>query len=117
VKPYLGDPGYQNTLTIVNKFYYWSNLKKYVAKFVMRCLDYQQVKAECKNLGGLLQPILIPEWKWEVISMDFIKGLLRTSRQHDSIMVVVDMLTKVAYFIPVKSTYSTSDVHNFSSEM
>lgn len=65
---------------------------------------------ECKHPGGLLQPIAIPEWKWEVISMDFITGLLRKVRQHDSIMVLVDRLSKVAYFIPVKTTYSTSEV-------
>ena len=75
-----------------------------------RYLDYQQVKRECKHPGGLLQLILILEWKWEVISKDFITGLLRTSRQHYSIMVVVERLTKVAHLIPVKSTYSASDV-------
>eukprot|EP00253_Pinus_taeda_P032485 PITA_32485 len=42
--------------------------------------------------------------------MDFIIGFPRTSRQHDSIIVVVDRLTKVAHFIPVKSNYSSSDV-------
>ena len=42
--------------------------------------------------------------------MEFITGLPRTVRQHDSIMVVVDRLTKVAHFIPVKSTLSVSDV-------
>ena len=42
--------------------------------------------------------------------MDFIIGFLRTSRHHDSIMIVVDRLKKVVHFIPVKSTYSTSDV-------
>ena len=81
-----------------------------MAEFVARCLDCQQVKEECKHPGGLLQLISIPKWKWEVISMDFITGLLRTSRQHDSIMVVVDRLTKVAHFIPVKSTHSTNEV-------
>ena len=34
----------------------------------------------------------------------------RTSRQHGSIMVVVDRLTKVAHFIPMKTTYSDKDV-------
>jgi len=53
---------------------------------------------------------MIPEWKWEFISMDFITGFPRTVRQHDSIMVVVDKLTMVAIFIPVKSTLSASDV-------
>jgi len=42
--------------------------------------------------------------------MDFITGLPRTSRQHDSIMVVMDRLIKVAHFIPMKSLYSTNDV-------
>lgn len=81
-----------------------------MAEFVARFLDYQQVKAECKHPCGLLQSILIPKWKWEVISMDFIIFLMRTFRQHDSIMVVVDKLTKVAHFILVKSTYSASHV-------
>ena len=110
VKPYSGQPGYQKTLTAVKKFYYWTNLKKDVVDFVARCLDCQRVKAKCKHLGGLLQAIVIPEWKWEVISMDFIKGLPRTVRQHDSIMLVLDRLIKVAHFIPVKSTFLNSDV-------
>jgi len=42
--------------------------------------------------------------------MDFITGLPRTLRQHDFIMVVVYMLRKVAHFIPIKNTYSTSEV-------
>ena len=42
--------------------------------------------------------------------MDFIMGLSMTWRQHDSIMVVVDKLTKVAHFIPVMSTYETGDI-------
>ena len=41
--------------------------------------------------------------------MDFVVGLRRTKRQHDSIWVVMDMLTKSAHFIPVKSTYSVED--------
>jgi len=43
-------------------------------------------------------------------SMEFITGFPRTLRQHDSIMVVVYRLTKVAHFIPVTSTFSASDV-------
>ena len=110
VKPYLGHPGYQKILIALKNFYYWPNLKRDVAEFVAICFYCQCVKAECKHLGGLLQPIVIPEWKWEVISMEFIIGLSRTVRQHDSIMVVVDKLTKVAHFISVNSTFSSSDV-------
>ena len=55
-------------------------MKKDVLEFVAICLDFQMVKAECKHLGGLLQLIAILEWKWEVISMDFITGFQRTVR-------------------------------------
>ena len=60
--------------------------------------------------AGLLHPLPVPEWKREVVSMDFITGLPMTWRQHDSIMVVVDKLTKAAHFIPVKSTYEAGDI-------
>jgi hypothetical protein len=64
------------------------------------------VKAEHQRPAGLLHPLKIPEWKWEEIGMDFIVGLPRTAAGYDSIWVIVDRLTKVAHFIPVKTTYS-----------
>eukprot|EP00253_Pinus_taeda_P029813 PITA_29813 len=96
VKPYSGHLGYQRTLTVtaIKKSYYWTNLKKEVVDFVARCIECQQVKVKCKHLTGLLQCIPIREWKWEVISMDFITGLPKMSKQHDAIMVVVDRLSK-----------------------
>ena len=48
----------------------------------------------------------IPEWKWEEVGMDFIVGLPRTQRGYDSIWVIVDRLTKVAHFLPIKTTYT-----------
>jgi hypothetical protein len=54
----------------------------------------------------LLQPLKVPEWKWEEIGMDFIVGLPHTRDGYDFIWVIVDRLTKVAHFIPMKTTYS-----------
>ena len=85
-------------------------MKRDMAEYILRCMKCQQVKVEPQHPAGLLQPLPVPEWKWEVISMDFITGLPMTWRQHDSIMVVVDKLTKAAHFIPVKSTYETGDI-------
>jgi transposase InsO family protein len=48
----------------------------------------------------------VPKWKWEEIAMDFIMGLPSTQTRYDSIWVIVNQLTKVAHFIPVKTTYS-----------
>jgi hypothetical protein len=81
-------------------------LKRDVATHVALCDVCQRVKAEHQRPAGLLQPLKVPEWKWEEISMDFIVGLPRTRDGYDSIWVIVDRLTKVAHFIPVKTTYS-----------
>jgi hypothetical protein len=58
----------------------------------------------------LLQPLTIPEWKWEVLTMDFITKLPRTNKQHDSIMVVVDNLTKASHFIQVRLTHKGTNI-------
>jgi len=42
--------------------------------------------------------------------MDFITGLPRTKKNNDSIMVVVDKLSKATHFIPVQSTYRTVQI-------
>jgi hypothetical protein len=80
-------------------------MKRDIAEYVSLCDTYQRVKAEHQRPAGLLQPLKILEWKWEEIGMDFIVGLPRTQDGYDSIWVIVDRLTMVAHFIPVKTTY------------
>jgi hypothetical protein len=75
-------------------------------EYVALCDTCQRVKAENQRPVGLLQPLKTLEWKWEQIGMDFIVGLPHTQARYDSIWVVVDRLTKVAHFIPVRTTYS-----------
>jgi hypothetical protein len=86
--------------------YWWYGLKRNVASHVVVCDVCQRVKAEHQRPAGLLHPLKIPEWKWEEIGMDFIVGLPRASAGYDSIWVIVDRLTKVAHFIPVRTTYT-----------
>jgi hypothetical protein len=86
--------------------YWWYGMKRDVAEYVALCDTCQRVKAEHQRPAGLLQPLQVPEWKWEEIAMNFIVCWLRTQSGYDSIWVVVDRLTKVAHFIPVKTTYS-----------
>jgi hypothetical protein len=86
--------------------YWWYGMKQDVTEYVALCDTCQWVKAEHQRPSGLLQPLKIPEWKWEEIRMDFILGLPRTQAGYDSIWVIVDRLTKVAHFISVKTTYS-----------
>ena len=54
-----------------------------------------------------VQQLSIPEWKWDMIAMDFVSGLPRTSSGYDAIWVIVDRLTNTAHFLPVKKMYST----------
>ena len=81
-------------------------MKRSVAEYMAICDTCQHVKAEHQRPAGLLQPLKIPEWKWEEITMDFIVGLPRTQQGNNSIWIVVDRLTKVAHFISVNTTYS-----------
>uniref|UniRef100_A0A2N9F277 Integrase catalytic domain-containing protein n=1 Tax=Fagus sylvatica TaxID=28930 RepID=A0A2N9F277_FAGSY len=82
--------------------FWWNNMKREIAGYVARCLVCQQVKIEHQRPGGLLQPLPIPEWKWEHISMDFVTGFPRTPSGNDSIWVIVDRLTKSAHFLAIK---------------
>jgi hypothetical protein len=107
--PYAGHPGYQKTITTVRSQFFWTRMKKDIADYIAQCMECQKVKAEHRHPVGLLQPLPIPEKKWEVITMDFIIGLPRTNKQHDSIMVVVEKLTKAAHFVPVKKTNTTTN--------
>ena len=86
--------------------FWWSGMKRDVSELVTKCLVCQRVKAEHQVPLGLLQPIRIPEWKWDRITMDFVVGLPLSEKKHDSVWVVVDRLTKSAHFLPVRTAYS-----------
>ena len=71
-----------------------------------KCLTCQKEKVEHQLPSGLLQPVKIPLWKWERVTMDFVSGLPLTSTKKDSVWVIVDRLMKSAHFIPVRTDYS-----------
>jgi hypothetical protein len=80
--PYAGHPVYQKTISAVKSQYYWPGMKREIVDFIVKCLECQRVKVEHRHLAGLWQPLPILEWKWEVVTMDFIIGLSRTNKQH-----------------------------------
>ena len=71
-----------------------------------KCLTCQQVKAEHQLPSGLLQPVKVPLWKWERVTMDFMSGLPLTPSKKDSIWVIMDRLTKSTHFIPAHIDYT-----------
>jgi hypothetical protein len=104
-------PGITKMYKDLKTRYWWYGMKRDVIEYVAPCDTCRRVKAEHQRPTGLLQPLRIPEWKWEEIGMDFIVGLPRTQAGYDSIWVIVHHLTKVAHFIPVKTTYSGAKLY------
>ena len=70
--------------------YYWSGMKKHVGDYVRRRLTCQQIKVEHWRIVGLLQPLVVVEWKWEHVTIEFVTHLPRTCRGHDVVWVIVD---------------------------
>nr|GEV61868.1 reverse transcriptase domain-containing protein [Tanacetum cinerariifolium] len=99
-------PGSDKMYQDLKKLYWWSNMKAKIATFVSKCLTCAKFKAECQKPSGLLVQPVIPVWKWENITMDFVAKLPKTSTGQDTIWVIVDRLTKSAYFLPMKETDS-----------
>nr|GEX79087.1 retrotransposon protein, putative, Ty3-gypsy subclass [Tanacetum cinerariifolium] len=90
----------------LKQHFWWNGIKQDIATFLGKCLICQQVKIEHQHASGLLQPLDIPVWKWDEISMDFVMGLPRTQKKNDAILVVVDRLTKSAHFFPIRKDFS-----------
>ncbi|KAL8143446.1 hypothetical protein V2J09_016478 [Rumex salicifolius] len=103
--PYSVHPGTSKMYKDLKQLYWWANMKNDVVEFVSKCLTCQQVKIEHQRPARMLQPLPIPEWKWEDISMDFLTGLPRTRKGMDAIWVIVDRLTKSAHFLGIRETW------------
>jgi hypothetical protein len=101
-------PGSTKMYQDFKKHYWWTKMKIEIARYVARCDTCRRVKAIHLKAAGPLQSLPIPTWKWEDISMDFIVGLPRTAKGYDSIWVIVDRLTKIAHFLPVRTKYTVA---------
>jgi hypothetical protein len=108
--PYVRHLGYLKTMAAIKSHYFWPSMKKEIAEYIAKCMECQKVKSKHRHPAGLLQPLPILECNWEVVKMDFITGLPRRGKKHDSIMVVVDKITKAAHFIPLKTTHKAANV-------
>ncbi|WVZ52493.1 hypothetical protein U9M48_003547 [Paspalum notatum var. saurae] len=98
-------PGSNKMYQDLKQKFWWTRMKREIAKYVSECDVCQRVKADHLKPAGMLQPLAVPAWKWEDIHMDFLVGLPRTQKGYDSIWVIIDRFTKSAHFIPVKTTY------------
>jgi len=104
-----GHFGRNKTIEEVERQFFWSSLKRDVPKLVGQCRTCQLAKHRKQNIG-LYTPLPVLTCPWQDVSMDFMLGLPRTAKKHDSIFVVVDHFSKMAHFIPCTKTTDASKV-------
>jgi hypothetical protein len=98
-------PGTNKMYKDLKKNFWWARMKREIAKYMIEYDTCQWVKADHLRPVWNMQPLSIPQWKWENIYMDFIVGLPSTSSGYSSIWIIVDCLTKSGHFIPISTTY------------
>jgi len=102
-----GHSGVEITKKRLASVLYWRGLNKDVRNHVRACVVCQRYKPDSAASAGLLQPLPIPNAIWEDISMDFIEGLPK-SRGKDTILVVVDRLSKYAHFLALSHPFTAA---------
>ncbi|WVZ89790.1 hypothetical protein U9M48_036149 [Paspalum notatum var. saurae] len=105
-------PGSNKMYQDLKQKFWWTRMKREIAKYVSECDVYQRLKADHLKHAGMLQPLALPAWKWEDIHMDFIVGLPRTQKGYDSIWVIIDRFTKSGHFIPLQTALGTTSIHS-----
>ena len=95
---------------MLRKDYFLPNMKNEVAEYIVKCIEFQQVKIEHRLPTFILQPFPIPDWKWEIINPNFITRVPKNQKQNDYVMVVIDKLSNTACLIHVKTTYKDANI-------
>ena len=107
---YAGHFGTQKTLYKLQQQFFWPKIHIDVADYCRSCVPCQRNKPSNRKPLGLLQPMPVAYKPWQTISMDFITKLPKSVEGFDSVMVVVDQLTKRAHFIPTTTDISAAGV-------
>ncbi|KAL5850318.1 hypothetical protein ACOSQ4_008331 [Xanthoceras sorbifolium] len=104
-----GHSGIQGTMKRLQLYFFWDSMLKEVSARVLECTVCQENKSLHSKPAGLLQPLPIPNTPWLDIAMDFIEGLPRSAGK-DTILVVIDRLTKYAHFLALTHPYTAQQV-------
>ena len=98
-----GHPGRWKTLELVSRNYWWLQMSRYIRQYVSTCDLCISTKPIRQAPVGELHPLWILDSRWDMLSVDFVVELPLSSR-HDTVMTVVDSVSKRAHFIPTHTT-------------
>jgi len=104
-----GHMGQNKTLRLIWRHYTWPNICNDVQKFCKSYITCIRSQPQCHRPYRSLQQLPIWERPWNSISMDFIKKL-PSSSGFDTILVIVDHLSKQAIFIPTYDTITSAEL-------
>lgn len=107
--PLAGHPGFERTLDMVQRKFWWPAITRDVREHVRKCELCQRNKPSNRKPQGLLQPLSVPTERWQSVSIDFIVSLPTTARGFDAIAVFVDRLTKMVHLAPCKTSVTAAD--------
>jgi len=113
--PLLGHPGISKTVELLRREYTTPRLRAHVEKYIKECIQCQQNKSTRHAKYGQIQFAPVPDTPWKDVTMDFVIKLLKsrdlvTKDVFNSIMVIIDKLTKYAIMIPYKETYKADQL-------
>ena len=107
--PVSGHFGFSKTVDSIRRDYYWPSLRKFVGDYVSSCAECARAKSSRHKPYGMLKPLPIPDRPWTSISMDLIEQL-PPSESFNSILVIVDRLTKMSLFIPTTTNLTADEL-------
>jgi hypothetical protein len=105
--PSAGHYAIAKTCKAIQKLFFWTSMREDVARYVINYVSCARNNARRHAPYGRLQTIPVLEKPWYSVSMDLIIKLPVTARDHDSICVFVDRLTKMVHVVPCKEKLST----------
>lgn len=112
--PLAGHFGKDKSIELISRKYYWPSMKKDIASYVEGCDVCMSSKAARHKPYGNLQSLPIPTHKWKDLTMDFVTGLPKSKDwrevEYDSILVIIDRLTKMVHYEPVVKTLTAEQL-------
>ena len=108
--PSAGHLGHHKTYARVAALFEWPRMQQEIHNYCRSCPVCMAAKAGTQKPAGLLQPLAVPERKWQSVAMDFIVRLPVTAAGHDALLVVTDRLTKLVRCIPTTTAVTAPEV-------